>query len=79
MAGRQSAETALAFRLISEGMTAYKAARETGLALSTIYRAQRRDRERGAAVPAVKTIGAALATAKRAKVERAKARAKDAK
>jgi len=44
MAGRQSAATERALALIAEGMTAYAAAKQEGLALSTIYRALARAR-----------------------------------
>lgn len=46
MSGRQSEAVAKALRLIAKGSTAYAAARKVGIALSTIYRAQKRARER---------------------------------
>lgn len=42
MAARQSAEVTAALRLVAKGWTAYAAAKKTGIALSTIYRAIRR-------------------------------------
>jgi|SoimicmetaTmtHMA_FD_contig_31_15229328_length_297_multi_2_in_0_out_0_2 transposase len=46
MAARQSAAVDRALRLIEQhGYTAYAAAKKTGIALSTIYRAQKRLRE----------------------------------
>lgn len=39
MAGKQSAETTKALKLIEKGMTPYAAAKKVGIALSTIYRA----------------------------------------
>lgn len=42
MAARQSSATDRALRLIARGMSAYAAARKVGIALSTIYRAQKR-------------------------------------
>lgn len=42
MAARQSSATDRALRLIARGMSAYAAARQCGIALSTIYRAQKR-------------------------------------
>lgn len=44
MSGRQSAEVNRALRLVAGGMTAYAAAKKTGIALSTIYRAIKRQR-----------------------------------
>lgn len=38
MSGRPSAETVKAMELVKGGMSPYAAARETGIALSTIYR-----------------------------------------
>ena len=42
---RQSAEVTKALRMIARGTTAYAAAKKTGIALSTIYRAIKRQRE----------------------------------
>lgn len=42
MTARQSAEVSQALRLVAKGMTAYAAAKKTGIALSTIYRALKR-------------------------------------
>jgi hypothetical protein len=39
MAGRMSAETKKALDLVKKGKTPYRAAKMTGIALSTIYRA----------------------------------------
>jgi len=44
MAARQSAAVDRALRLVAKGMTAYAAAKQTGIALSTIYRALKRQR-----------------------------------
>lgn len=41
MSARQSAGTEKALRLIAKGLTPYAAARKVGIALSTIYRAQK--------------------------------------
>ncbi len=46
MSARQSAEVTKALRLVAKGMTAYAAAKRTGIALSTIYRAIKRQQER---------------------------------
>lgn len=46
MAARESAATVRALALIERGWTAYKAAKHVGIALSTIYRALKRRRER---------------------------------
>ena len=46
MSGRQSAMVDKAMRLVAQGSTAYAAAKKTGIALSTIYRAIRRQRAR---------------------------------
>ncbi len=43
MSARQSAEVTRALRLIDKGATAYAAAKKTGIALSTIYRALKRN------------------------------------
>ena len=48
MSGRQSAAVDRALKLIASGKTAYRAAKLAGIALSTIYRAQKRERERKA-------------------------------
>jgi transposase len=45
MAARQSAAVDRALRLVRQGMTPYAAAKKTGIALSTIYRAQKRARQ----------------------------------
>jgi transposase len=45
MSGRQSAEVTRALQLIAKGMSAYAAAKQVGIALSTIYRATKRQRE----------------------------------
>jgi predicted DNA-binding transcriptional regulator AlpA len=45
MSGRQSVEVNKALQLISEGITAYAAAKKTGIALSTIYRAIKRNKK----------------------------------
>lgn len=42
MSGKQSADTERALKLVAKGMTPYAAARKVGIALSTIYRAQKR-------------------------------------
>ena len=42
MAARQSSAVDKALKLIANGMTAYAAAKKTGIALSTIYRALKR-------------------------------------
>ncbi len=42
MSGRPSAATEKALKLIAKGMTPYAAAKKVGIALSTIYRAQKR-------------------------------------
>lgn len=42
MPARQSAEVTRALKLIAGGMTAYAAAKKVGIALSTIYRALKR-------------------------------------
>lgn len=44
MAGRQSAETTRALRMVDKGMTAYAAAKKVGIDLRTIYRALKRRR-----------------------------------
>ena len=46
MSARQSAEVSRALRLVAKGMTAYAAAKKTNIALSTIYRAIKRIRQR---------------------------------
>lgn len=46
MSARQSAEVTKALRMVERGSTAYAAARKCGIALSTIYRALKRKRER---------------------------------
>jgi len=52
MAARQSAAVDRALRLIAGGMTAYRAAKQTGIALSTIYRATARQRALQKSTPA---------------------------
>lgn len=47
MSGRQSAAVDRALSLISKGATAYAAARKVGIALSTIYRALKRQKKTG--------------------------------
>ena len=47
MSGRQSSAVDRALKLVAGGMTAYAAARKVGIALSTIYRAQARQRAAG--------------------------------
>lgn len=42
MSGRQSAAVDKALKLIQRGSTPYAAAKKVGIALSTIYRAQKR-------------------------------------
>jgi len=42
MTARQSSEVTKALLLVAGGMTAYAAAKKTGIALSTIYRALKR-------------------------------------
>ena len=46
MSGRQSSAVDRALRLIARGATAYAAAKQTGIALSTIYRALSRQKAR---------------------------------
>lgn len=45
VSGRQSAEVTRALQLVARGMTPYAAAKKVGIALSTIYRAQARQRK----------------------------------
>lgn len=45
MSARQSAAVDRALRLVARGMTAYAAAKKEGIALSTVYRALKRQRE----------------------------------
>lgn len=45
MSARQSAEVTRALRLVERGATPYAAAKKVGIALSTIYRAQARQRK----------------------------------
>ena len=52
MTARQSSAVDKALRLVAGGMTAYAAARKTGIALSTIYRAIKRQRSRTCDTPA---------------------------
>jgi hypothetical protein len=44
--GQTSAATERALKLILKGLTPYAAAKKTGIALSTIYRALKREREK---------------------------------
>lgn len=44
MSGRQSEVVTKALALVAKGMTPYAAAKKTGIALSTIYRALKRAR-----------------------------------
>ena len=48
MTARQSSAVDKALRLVAGGSTAYAAAKKTGIALSTIYRAIKRQRSRNA-------------------------------
>lgn len=50
MAARQSAAVDRALRHIAKGMTAYAAAKKEGLALSTVYRAVKRNNEKAGRV-----------------------------
>jgi len=43
MGAKQSSDTDKALKLVAGGMTPYAAAKKTGIALSTIYRAIKRD------------------------------------
>ena len=45
MSARQSSETTKALRQIARGKTPYRAAKDCGIALSTIYRALKRQKE----------------------------------
>jgi DNA-binding phage protein len=45
MSGRQSAIVDKALREVARGSTAYAAAKKQGIALSTIYRALKRERD----------------------------------
>ena len=49
MAGKQSADVDRALKLIAKGETPHAAAKKVGIAISTIYRALKRIRERQAA------------------------------
>lgn len=46
MTARQSAATERALALVRQGLSAYRAARQEGIALSTIYRAIKRERQK---------------------------------
>lgn len=46
MTGRASAETTKALKLVKAGMTPYAAAKKVGIALSTIYRALKREKKK---------------------------------
>lgn len=45
MTGKQSSGTEKALRLVAKGMTPYAAAKKVGIALSTIYRAIKRQKD----------------------------------
>jgi transposase len=47
MSGKPSADTERALKLVAKGMTPYAAAKKVGIALSTIYRALNREKEKG--------------------------------
>lgn len=69
MSGRQSAATDKALRLIARGLTPYAAAKKLGLALSTVYRAQKRSNTMTARDFAA-IYGFSLGTAKASTVQR---------
>lgn len=46
MSGKPSGDTERALKLVAKGMTPYAAAKKTGIALSTIYRAIKREKEK---------------------------------
>lgn len=46
MSGKPSADTERAIKLVAKGMTPYAAAKKVGIALSTIYRALKREKEK---------------------------------
>jgi transposase len=46
MTGKISGDTQKALALVLKGWTAYAAAKKTGIALSTVYRALKREREK---------------------------------
>jgi transposase len=46
MTARQSVEVAEALKLVKSGITPYAAAKRTGIALSTIYRAIKRHKDK---------------------------------
>jgi transposase len=46
MTAQVSAATERALKLVAKGWTAYAAAKKTGIALSTIYRALKREKEK---------------------------------
>lgn len=46
MSGKPSADTQKALALVLKGWTPYAAAKKTGIALSTIYRALKREKEK---------------------------------
>jgi transposase len=46
VSGQQSAATERALKLVAKGWTAYAAAKKEGIALSTIYRALKRMKEK---------------------------------
>jgi transposase len=46
MTGQVSGKTERALKLVLKGWTAYAAAKKTGISLSTIYRALRREKEK---------------------------------
>ena len=43
---KQSSDTDKALKLVDKGMTPYSAAKKVGIALSTIYRALKREKEK---------------------------------
>lgn len=45
MSGKPSADTERALKLVAKGMTPYAAAKKVGIALSTIYRAVKRQKQ----------------------------------
>jgi transposase len=49
MSGQISAATERALKLVAKGMTAYAAAKKEGIALSTIYRALKRQADTNSA------------------------------
>lgn len=47
MTAKQSSDTDKALALIKQGLTPYAAAKKIGIAFSTIYRALKREKQRG--------------------------------